>query len=148
MLEKKFETSFMTQKFIIDKANGAISEYIVLSDAGFVVNDWLFKPKFFDMVSKIGDAPVELQLKRTNKGSVDEGKTPQEGKALRLSVSGDSVTIGVYTQVYGKPWTESHTHTIGRGLFDAYAFVVQNDFAVALAEKAQKAPENFTLNLG
>lgn len=138
----------MSQKMIVDKVSGKVSEFVVFSNSDLTVSDWTFKPKFSEMVADFSDKPIEHQLKRANKGNPDEGKTPQEGKALRLSVSGDSVIVGVYTQVHGNPWKLSCTHTIDKALFDAYALVVKNDADFAEKEKKNKAPENFSLNLG
>lgn len=138
----------MSQKMIIDKATNKTSEFLVFSSPDLTVNDWFFKPKFSEIVANLGDKPVEHQLKRTVEGDPDEGKSSQKGKAIRLSVSGGSVIVGIYTQVHGEPWKLAHTHTIDKALFDAYAVVVKNDADFAEKEKEKKSPENFSLNLG
>lgn len=145
---KNENLGFISQKFIVDKVSGKVSEFIQLGNTRFTNSDWIFKPKFSEIVVNFGDKPVEYQLKRTIEGNPDEGRQSQKGKALRLSISGDSVIIGVYTQVYGEPWASSHTYSIDKALFDAYALVVKNDADIAKKEKQNKAPENFSLNLG
>ncbi len=147
-MTNKNKLDYITQKIIADNSENKISEFIVLSNAGFTNNDYIFKPKFSEIVANFGEKPVEYQLKRTIEGNPDEGRQSQKGKALRLSISGDSVIIGVYTQVYGEPWASSHTYSIDKALFDAYALVVKNDADIAKKEKQNKAPENFSLNLG
>lgn len=110
----------------------------MFSNFDLTVNDWIFKPKFLEIVTSLNDKPTDYRLKRTSKGNPDEGNTPQEGKALRLSVSGDSVIVGVYTQVHGSPWRLIHTHTIDKAIFDAYALVVRNDADIAEKEKREE----------
>lgn len=139
---------YITQKNIADKSENKISEFIVLSNAGFTNSDWIFKPKFSEIVANFGDKPVDYQLKRTIEGNPDEGRQSQKGKALRLTSNGDSVIISIYTQVFGEPWAQSHRYTIDKSIFDAYALVVKNDADIAKKEKEQKTPENFSLNLG
>lgn len=138
----------ISQKIIADNSENKISEFIVLSNAGFTNSDWIFKPKFSEIVANFGEKPVEYQLKRTIEGNPDESRQSQKGKALRLSVNGDNVIIGIYTQVFGEPWTQSHTYAIDKTIFDSYALVVKNDADIAKKEKEQKSPENFSLNLG
>lgn len=139
--------SFICQKLIVDKANNSISEFIVISDSDLIMQDWVIKPKFSEIVDGYGATPLEYPLKRTIQGNVDEGRKHQEGKALRVTLDKDVVSMGVYTQSYGQAWELSHTHTIDKVLFDAYALVVSNDQEVAKAEKDKKLPVNFSLNL-
>jgi len=140
--------SYMSQKIIVNKSDNKLSAFIVLSKIDLIINDWILKSKLLEIVKKIGDEPVEYQLKRTIKGNPDEGRDSQSGKALRLSVSGDTVNIAIYTQVHREAWVLSHTHTIGKTIFDAYVLVLQSDTAVTEVEKQKKSPENFTMNLG
>jgi len=143
--EKK---SYMSQKQITDKSTDKTTEFVVLSDNNFENNDWLSKTKLMDIESKLGTDPLEYPLKKARKGNEDEGHKAVQGKAIKISSIGDTVSIGVYAQTYGASWTLSHTHFIDKGTFDAYVLVVKNDIAVVEAEKSNKAPENFSLNLG
>ena len=142
------DMTFISQKIIVDKANNTISEFIVTSNSDIPVQTWIFKPKFLEIADGLGHGSLDYPLKRTMQGNVDEGRKPQKGKALRVTVDKDIVIIAVYTQSYGEAWQLSHTHHIDKMTFDAYALVVRNDLAVAKVEKDMKSPENFSLNLG
>lgn len=146
-MEKNKKLDYISQKIIADKSENKISEFIVLSNAGFTNNDYIFKPKFSEIVANFGEKPVEYQLKRTIEGNPDEGRQSQNGKALRLTVNGDTVIIGIYTQMYGARWAQSHTYTIDKVHFDAYALVVKNDADIAKKEKEKKSPDDFSLDL-
>lgn len=148
MATDKKQDSLMSQKIIADKSENKISEFIVFYNVDFTISDWVFKPKFSEMVTNFSDKPVDYPLKRTIKGNLDEGKEPQSGKALRLSVIDDTVSVEVYTQIHAESWKLSHTHIIAKSVFDAYVLVIKNDTVVATAEKVKKSPENFSLNLG
>lgn len=145
---KNEKLGHMGQKIIVDKVNSKVSEFIVFSNSDLTVNDWVFKPKFSEMVNNLSDKPVDYPLKRTIKGNPDESRSAQTGKALRISVDETTVTVGVYTQVYGESWKLSHTHIISKTIFNAYILIVNNETIVAEIEKNNKAPENFSLNLG
>ncbi len=139
--------SFISQKQIADKANNSLSEFMVLSSHDFKKQDWVIKSKFLEISNLLGTTPLEYPLKKM-KGNVDEGQKAIDGKALRITVKKDIVSIAVYTQSYGKAWSLSHTHQIAKNVFDAYALVVKNDQDVLKLEKESKAPKNFSLNLG
>lgn len=146
-MSKILNLSLMTQKQIVDKTTNKISEFIVIDNPKMLLKEWIIKYKYLDMISILSSEPIDYRLKETSKGNPDEGKAPQDGKALRLSVSDDSVTIVVYVQAYGKPWTESHTHILDKALFDAYRLVIKNEADIAEKEKEKKSPANFSLNL-
>ncbi len=145
---KEILFSHISQKQITDKSTGRTTEFVVMFDSKFENNDWLSKTKLMDIVSKLGDKPLEYPLKKTLKGNPDEGRAVQSGKVLRITLGEDNVTVDVYTQVYGESWKLIKTHTISKTIFDAYVLVVKNDIAVVEAEKENKASENFSLNLG
>ena len=142
------KNSFITQKQIIDKANNTVSEFVMFSKPDFTMQDWILKPKFIKFTANdLGDKPIDYLLKKTLKGNEDEGRKSIVGKALRITVDKELVSIGVYTQKHGQAWQLSHTHTIDKALFEAYVRVVQNDKKVSELEKENRAPENFSLDL-
>jgi len=144
----KTSVSSLQQKVIVDQTTNKASEFVVSSTPDFSIRDWIIKPKFREIASKLGKEPLEYQLKRTQKGNEDEGRKPIQGKAVKVSIADNIVSVEVYTQNFGESWKLSHTHTLEKALFDAYAVVIKNDEAVSKAEKEVKSPDNFSLNLG
>ena len=139
--------ALISQKQIFDRTTNSVIAFVVLSTPTFKKQDWISVGKLMDINSKIGELPLEYNLKRTIKGNYDEGTKPQDGKAVKLFLDGDNYKFEVYTQVFGRGWQLSHSHIVGKVLFNAYVTVVQNDIAVNAAEKDQKSPNDFSLNL-
>ncbi len=140
--------SHISQRHIADKVNNSISGFTVFSSPNFKEQDWITQRKILEFTERLSSIPLEYPLKETRQGNADENKKPVDGKALRITVEKDIVSIAVYTQTYGKIWSLSHTHQIAKNVFDAYALVVKNDKDVLELEKESKAPKNFSLNLG
>lgn len=139
--------SYISQKQIFDRTTNSVTAFVVLSTPTFKKQDWISVRKLMDINSKIDNLPLEYSLKPTVKGNYDESKKPQDGKALKLSQDDNNYKFNIYTQVHGRDWQLSHSHTIGKDLFNAYVAVVQNDIAVNEAEKDQKSPDDFSLKL-
>lgn len=139
--------SHVCQKQIFDRSTNSVIAFVVISTPTFKKHDWINHNKVVDINSKIDKLPLEYNLKRTIKGNYDEGTKPQDGKAFKLFLEGDNYKFDVYTQVHGRGWLLSHSHTIAKTLFKAYVMVIQNDLAVNEAEKDQKSPDDFSLNL-
>ena len=146
MQKEKNDMAFISQKQIADKANNSLSEFIVFSNHDFTKQDWVIKSKFLEISNLLGTTPLEYPLKKM-KGNVDEGQKAIDGKALRIIVEEELVSIAVYTKSYGKSWSLSHTHHIDKNIFDAYALAVKNDQAVSKLEQESKTPKNFSLDL-
>ncbi|NOR55183.1 MAG: hypothetical protein GQ531_03145 [Sulfurovum sp.] len=146
-IDDKYKYSHISQKQIFDRTSNSVSGFVVLSTPTFKKQDWISVRKLMDINSKIDKLPLDYALKATIKGDYDESKKPQDGKALHLTLDGDNYKFEIYTQVYGREWQSSHTHTIDKALFNAYVIVVHNDIAVNEAEKDQKSPDDFSLNL-
>ncbi len=140
--------SSMLQKQITDKKTRAVTGFVMISDPDFKKMDWIGKSSFTDIAGRLSATPIEYQLRKAKKGDEDENLRVVLGKALKISVLDTTVTIEVYTQKFGETWKLSHTHTLDKMLFDAYALVIKNDEAVSKAEKESKSPENFSLGLG
>ena len=146
-MSAKINNGFISQKQILDRSTNSVAAFVVLSTPTFKKQDWVSNGKLVDIDSKIDILPLEYSLKQTIKGDYDESKKPQDGKALHLSLDGDNYIFDIYTQVYGRDWQLSHSHIIDKTLFMAYVTVVKNDIAVNAAEKDQKSPIDFSLNL-
>ena len=146
-MSTKINNGFISQKQIFDRSTNSVAAFLVLSTPGFKKQDWISFGKLVDINSKINKLPLDYALKATVKGNYDESKKPQDGKALHLSLDGDNYVFDIYTQVYGRDWQLSHSHIIDKALFNSYVTVVQNDIAVNSAEKDQKSPNDFSLNL-
>lgn len=131
----------------IENSKCKVSEFTVFSTNG--VADWISSLKFNEVNSLLTDDKqvVEYPLKAARKSNEDEGVKGEVGKAIRLAVSEDIMTISVYTQEYGNSWKKSHEHVIDKKTYDAYALVFSNSAEVFKAEKQSKEPVNFTLNL-
>ena len=131
-------------KVVDGKCNN--SDFIVLTSND--VSDWIGKIKFNDLNKLSKDKKAfDYPLKSAKKGNEDEGHKAITGKALRKSEEGDLILISVYTQEHGSSWKLNHTHKIKKSMYEAYSLVFSNTEAVLKAEKDNKAPVNFHLNL-
>jgi len=135
-------------KVVDGKCNN--SEFIVFTTNG--VSDWMSKIKFdeLNILSKDKDF-IDYPLKATKKGNEDEGIKAVTGKALRKSVGKDGdkdkILISIYTQEFGNSWKHNHTHKIDKVVYEAYSLVFLNTEAVLKAEKENKKPVNFSIDL-
>lgn len=137
-MNAKTNNSFMSQKMIVDKESGNVSEFIAFISFDFTLVTWLFKLKFYEIISSPDYEQVGHILKAPFKGNPDEGKLSHEGKGISFSESEDNVTITIHTQVYGSLPTTSHTYIVDKALFDAYRLVIKNEADIAEKEKKQK----------
>ena len=141
------DMSYIAQNFIAD--GGKVNKFAVTSSPDFKNRDWLSEKKFIEMNKLASNkSVVEYQLKPTLKGNLDENKRSQVGKAVKLEFLEKEIKIEVYTQVFGKSWSLSHTHVLERELYEAYVRVFLNNTAVDLVETEKRSPKNFTLDLG
>ncbi len=141
------KNSFISQRQIFDRSTNSVSKFVVLSSPTFKKEDWISVAKLMDIDSKMVKLPLAYNLKRTLKGDYDEGQKPQDGKAFNLHDDGSVYKFDIYTQVHGRSWLLSHSHTIDKALFATYIRVTKNDAAVIEAGKDLKSPEDFSLNL-
>ena len=148
---KNEKLGFMSQKILVDKANNTVSEFVVFSSPEFKESDWLSKLKLSEIIAQLADKKVfTYQLKKTVKGSRDNNKKPQDGKAIKFTIVDQNVSISIYsqsTQEKEDKWRLSHTYIIDKRIFDAYVLVMQSDITVAEKEKKQKFLENSSLQL-
>lgn len=142
---------YMSQKMIVDKVSSIVSEFVVFSDPEFKDTDWLSKSRLAEIIAQLGDKKVvTYQLKKAIKGSPDDQKRLQDGKAVKFTITDQHVSIAYYSnssQIKEEKWRESHTYSIEKKVFDAYILVMQSDIAVAKKEKEQKSLENSSLKL-
>jgi hypothetical protein len=127
-----------------------ISKFIVLSTNEN--EDWLMDSKLSNVFEKLEvlkeGENLDLKVKSTVKGNADEGKEQKIGKALKLTLVGQSFTVDVYTQKPDEKWVLSHTHNILRDLLIAYTRTIHNDSIVELELKKlkNKIDENFKIS--
>lgn len=143
--------SYMRQKMIVDKVSGKVSEFTVFSDSEFKDTDWSLKSKLAEIITQLGDKKeVTYQLKQTIEGNRDDGRKPQDGKAIKITIEDPNVSIAYYSdssQIKEEKWRLTHRYTIDKKVFDAYILVMQNDIDVSEKEKEQKSIKNSSLQL-
>lgn len=143
--------SHMSLKIMVDKFSKEALEYTVFSTPNFEDNTWVSKPKFSDVIDKLGEKKVvNYVLKKRMKGNRDENKRPQDGKALKLIREDKIVSVSIYvlsSQEKDDKYRHSHTYLIDKNVFEAYVLVMQNDTSVAKKEAAQRSIENSSLQL-
>ncbi len=147
-MKDKKQISSILQKQIVDEKTKVVTGYVMISDSDFKNTDWISKWAFTSIVEGVGKTPMEYPLRKSKKGNEDENLKVVLGKALKVSMLDNTISMEVYTQKFGETWKLCHTHTLDKSLFDAYALVIKNDEVVSQAEKESKSPKNFSLNLG
>lgn len=124
--------------------------FMVLSTPDFETHDWILNDKFVEMGGMLQesiDDEFEYPVKTATMAA--EGRKAKEGKAVRITFDNDILSIGIYTQTYGKLWELSHTHLVDKSVFNNYVSVAKNDADVIKREltNARETRRSFTLNL-
>ena len=145
------EFGHLIQKNLGDKYSKEVTGFVTVSNASCTETDWILKDTFLAILSELdGKTSINYQLKSR---TVAEGtkQLAKDGKAMKITLADDVVTIGIYIQsAHDKSleWRYDHGYKISREEFDAYALVVANDVKVAKLEQQCKAKENSSLTLG
>lgn len=142
--------SLINLRILADKEDKKLSKFLVLRTED--KEDWVTDGRLGNISEKLetldDGKEFDFQVKTTVKGNNDEGKVAQTGKALKITLVGQSFTVDVYTQKPDEKWVLSHTHNILRDLLIAYTRTIHNDSIVELELKKlkNKIDENFKIS--